>query len=119
MVGFGYLGGLVEAVSCSILSVIPPGEVFFEPDIEADEDVAAAHFLDFELGGAGAAVAPGDGNRGVAEAARDGAAEAGSSVSGRAGLVSGGGFGIFYEMLGIRKAPGIPPSVVANWALWA
>ena len=41
-----------------------------------------------------------------------------SSVSGRAGLFSGG-LGIFYEMLGIRKAPGIPPSVVANWALWA
>jgi len=40
-----------------------------------------------------------------------------SSVSGRAGLDSGG-LGIFYEMLGIRKAPGIPPSVVANWALW-
>jgi hypothetical protein len=84
----------------------PPGEVFFEPDIEADEDVAAAHFLDFELGGAGAAVAPGGG-----------AAEAGSSVSVRADLVSGGAV-IFYEMLGIRKAPGIPPSVVANWALW-
>jgi hypothetical protein len=41
-----------------------------------------------------------------------------SSVSGRSGLVSGG-LGIFYEMLGIRKALGIPPSVVANWVLWA
>jgi|688.fasta_scaffold1797014_1 hypothetical protein len=34
-------------------------------DIEGDEDVAAAHFL--ELGGAGAAVAPGDGDRGEGE----------------------------------------------------
>jgi hypothetical protein len=98
--------------------VVPAGEVFFAPNIGADEEVAAAHFLDFEFGGAGAAVAPDDGDGGETEAARDGSAEAESSVGVRADLVSGGA-GIFYEMPGIRNAPGIPPSVVANWALWA
>jgi hypothetical protein len=98
--------------------VVPAGEVFFQANIEADEEVAAAHFFDFEFGGAGAAVAPGDGDGGETEAADDGAVEAESSVGVRADLVSGGA-GIFYEMLGIRRAPGIPPSVVANWALWA
>ena len=96
----------------------PRGRSFFQASIEADEEVAAAHFLDFELGSAGAAVAPDDGDGGETEAARDGSAEAESSVGVRADLVSGGA-GIFYEMPGIRKAPGIPPSVVANWALWA
>ena len=52
--------------------IIAAGEVFFEPDIEADEEVAAAHFLDFEFGGAGAAVAPSDGDGGETEAADDG-----------------------------------------------
>ena len=98
--------------------VVPAGEVFFQANIGADEEVAAAHFLDFELGSAGAAVAPSDGDGGETEAARDGSAEAESSVGVRADLVSGGA-GIFYEMPGIRNAPGIPPSVVANWALWA
>jgi hypothetical protein len=70
--------------------VVPAGEVFFEPDIDADEEVAAAHFLDFEFGGAGAAVAPGEGDGGETEAARVGAGEAESSVSGGAGFVSGG-----------------------------
>ena len=43
-------------------SVIAAAKVFFEPDVKADEKVAAAHFLDFELGCAGAAIAPGDWN---------------------------------------------------------
>jgi hypothetical protein len=44
--------------------VIAAGEVFFKPDIEDDEEVAAAHFLDFQFGDAGAAVSPGDGDGG-------------------------------------------------------
>jgi hypothetical protein len=31
----------------SVLLVISPGEVFFQPDIEADEQIPTAHF--FEL----------------------------------------------------------------------
>jgi hypothetical protein len=53
-------------------SIVSPGEVFLEPDVEADEEVAAAHFLDFELGDSVAAVAPGDGDGGVGVAAHDG-----------------------------------------------
>ncbi len=53
-------------------SVIAPGEILFEPDVEHDEEVAAAHFFDFEFGQAGAAVAPGDGDDGEAVAADDG-----------------------------------------------
>src|ERR1044072_1511029 len=47
-------------------------EVLLQPDVEADEQIAAAHFFDFELGRTGAPVAPGDGKRGPAEAAHDG-----------------------------------------------
>jgi hypothetical protein len=32
------------------LFVIAAGEVFLEPDIQHDEEVAAAHFFDFEFG---------------------------------------------------------------------
>jgi hypothetical protein len=53
-------------------NVIPSGEIFFQPHIEADEEIAAAHFLDFEFGGAGAAVAPSDGDGGKTEATDDG-----------------------------------------------
>ena len=45
-----------------ILFIIPSGKILFHPNIEADEEVAAAHFLDLEFGAAGAAVAPGDGD---------------------------------------------------------
>ena len=53
-------------------NVIPSGEIFFQPNVEADEEIATAHFLDFEFGDAGAAVAPGDGDGGETEAANDG-----------------------------------------------
>jgi len=36
------------------------------------QEIAAAHFFDFEFGGADAAVAPGDGDGGVAEATDNG-----------------------------------------------
>lgn len=48
---------------------LPPREIFFEPEKKSDKE-AAAHFL--ELGSAGAAVAPGDGNGGKIEATDDG-----------------------------------------------
>ncbi len=56
----------------TLFQIIPTREIFFQPNIEADEEVAAAHFLDFELGGAGAAVPPSDGNGGETEATDDG-----------------------------------------------
>ena len=52
--------------------VVAAAEVFFQPDVEADEQVAAAHFLDLELGLARAAVAPGDGHDGPGVPAHDG-----------------------------------------------
>ena len=55
-----------------LATVVPTREIFFQPDIEADEEVATAHFLDLELGGAGAAVAPSDGDGGKTEPTDDG-----------------------------------------------
>lgn len=57
---------------CGGLFVIATGEVFFEPDVEDDEEVTAAHFFDFEFGDAVAAVAPRDGNDGKVVTADDG-----------------------------------------------
>ena len=37
-------------------------EVFFQPDVEANEKIATAHFLDFEFGSSGIAAAPGNGD---------------------------------------------------------
>lgn len=54
------------------LPVVAAGEVFFHPDVEDDEEVAAAHFFDFEFGDAVAAVAPGDGDDRKIVAADDG-----------------------------------------------
>src|SRR5438552_12074774 len=42
--------------------VVAAAEIFFQPNIKADEQVAAAHFLYFEFWSAGAAVAPGNRN---------------------------------------------------------
>ena len=52
--------------------VIALAEVLLQPDVEANEEVAAAHFFYFQLWRAGAPVAPGDGERGPAKAADDG-----------------------------------------------
>lgn len=48
----------------NLFAVISLREVLFEPYIQADKEVAAAHFLDFQLGLARAPVAPGDRNSG-------------------------------------------------------
>ncbi len=52
--------------------VITSGKILFHPYIQADEKVAAAHFLDFELGYAMPAVTPGNGDGGESIAAHDG-----------------------------------------------
>ena len=48
----------------SFFFVIPAREVFFQPDVEADEEVAGAHFADLKFGYTLAAVSPSDGDGG-------------------------------------------------------
>jgi len=36
-------------------------QIFLEPNVQTDKQIAAAHFLDLELRVAGAAITPGDG----------------------------------------------------------
>ena len=55
-----------------LLFEVSAAEVFFQPDVAADEEVAAAHFLDLQLGDAGAAIAPGDRHDRPGVAAHDG-----------------------------------------------
>jgi len=55
----------------SLLIEVAPAEVFLQPAIESDEQVAAPHFLDFQLGFASPAVAPGDGRDGPGVAANN------------------------------------------------
>ena len=63
----------LSALSCSpYFFVITSGKILLHPYIQADEKVAAAHFLDFELGYAVATVAPGDSNGGETVAEHDG-----------------------------------------------
>lgn len=40
--------------------IISSGKIFFQPDVKANKEIPAAHFLDLELGDAGATIAPGD-----------------------------------------------------------
>jgi len=40
--------------------IISATEVFFQPHVEADKKIATSHFLDFQLGRSGTAIAPGD-----------------------------------------------------------
>src|SRR5690606_25164648 len=50
----------VRGANALLPPVVAPAEVFLEPDVRADEEIAAAHLLDFELGYTVLAVAPGD-----------------------------------------------------------
>ena len=54
------------------LFIIPSRKVFFEPNIEAYEEVTTTHFLDFEFGNPVSAVLPGDRDHRKALAAQDG-----------------------------------------------
>ena len=53
-------------------TIIPAREILLQPDIEADEQIAAAHFLDLEFRLTGAAVAPGDGDDGEGKSSDNG-----------------------------------------------
>ena len=53
-------------------SIIAARKIFFQPDIKADEQIAAAHFLDLEFRLTGAAVAPGDGDDGEGKSSDNG-----------------------------------------------
>src|SRR5215471_5067497 len=55
-----------------LLPVVAPAEILLQPTIERDEQIPAAHLLNFELRDAIAAVAPGDGDHGPRIAADDG-----------------------------------------------
>ena len=61
--------GRIGAHGC--FPVIAAAEIFLQPNVEADEQVAAAHLPDLQLGLARAAVAPGDGDDGPGEPAHD------------------------------------------------
>jgi hypothetical protein len=56
----------------SASSVVTAAKVFFQPNIETDEKITTAHFLDSKLGRAAAAVTPGNGNHGPGIAADNG-----------------------------------------------
>ena len=58
--------------SVSAFPIIPTRKILFKPNIEADEEISAAHFLDFEFCDAMAAVPPGDRDRGERKSAHDG-----------------------------------------------
>ena len=51
--------------------IVAFAKVFFEPDVEADEEVTATHFVDLEFGGAGATIAPSNWNHGPGITAYD------------------------------------------------
>src|SRR6476646_5400646 len=60
------LGGLTR-----FLLIVAFAKVFFEPDVEANEEVTATHFVDLEFGGAGATIAPSNWNHSPGIAAHD------------------------------------------------
>lgn len=51
--------------------IISPGKILFQPDVKADKEIPATHFLDFELGHAGATIALGDRDGSKTETADD------------------------------------------------
>ena len=51
--------------------VVSLTEVLFQPDIKANEKIATSHLLNLQFWGAGASVAPGDGDRGPSKAAHN------------------------------------------------
>ena len=53
-------------------AVVAAAEVFLQPDVHADEEIAAPHFLDLQLGHAVLPVAPGDRDHGPGVAPDDG-----------------------------------------------
>ena len=44
------------------LLIVPPAEIFLEPEVENDKEVAASHFPDLQFRNSVAAVPPGDGD---------------------------------------------------------
>src|SRR5262245_18859937 len=54
-----------------LLAVVALAEILLEPDVHADEEVAAAHLLDLELRFTSLAVAPGGGDHCPAVAPHD------------------------------------------------
>ena len=42
--------------------IVPAAEIFFQPEVENDKEVAASHFPDLQFRDSVAAIAPSDGN---------------------------------------------------------
>ena len=55
-----------------LTAIIAAAEILLQPDVQADEQIPAAHFLDLQLRDAGPAVAPGDRHHRPGVAAHDG-----------------------------------------------
>ena len=51
-----------ETSGLIVPEVIPSAEIFLQPEIENDKEVAASHFSDLQLRDSVAAIAPGDGD---------------------------------------------------------
>ena len=51
--------------------IVPPAEIFLEPEVENDKEVAASHFPDLQFRNSVAAIAPGDGDNRKGVAAND------------------------------------------------
>src|SRR4029077_21256445 len=60
------LGGFTR-----FLLIVAFAKVFFEPDVEADKEVTATHFVDLEFGGPGATIALSNWNHGPGITAHD------------------------------------------------
>src|ERR1035437_2863619 len=53
-------GKIISGGWNSSFFIVAPAEIFFQPDVGADEQIAAAHLLDLQFRLAETAVAPGD-----------------------------------------------------------
>src|SRR6185312_9291664 len=65
------LGRYRSADDVLLTAIVATREQLLQPDIEHDEEIAAAHLLDLQLGNASRAVVPVDRHGGVGVAARD------------------------------------------------
>ena len=51
--------------------IVPPAEIFLEPEVEDDKEVATSHFSNLQFGDTVATITPGDGNDRKGVAAND------------------------------------------------
>ena len=51
--------------------IVPPAEIFFQPEVKNDKEVAASHLPNLQFGDTVAAIPPGDGDNRKGVAAND------------------------------------------------